>query len=127
MLAGLADDTYGKPTQLPWGVDFGDGIPRHPTQGYEIVFLGLLALVLQRQSMRRHANGALFRLFLAAYLFWRFLIDFLKPQPSLFGLNAIQWACLLGLVTLAADQALVRNSVGDKGGQAAEMGREELV
>ena len=39
-LAGLADDTYGKPTQLPWGVDFGDGIARHPTQIYEIVFVG---------------------------------------------------------------------------------------
>jgi phosphatidylglycerol:prolipoprotein diacylglycerol transferase len=31
-LAGLADDTYGKPSTLPWTVDFGDGIPRHPTQ-----------------------------------------------------------------------------------------------
>jgi phosphatidylglycerol:prolipoprotein diacylglycerol transferase len=30
-LAGLADDTYGTPTTLPWGIDFGDGIPRHPT------------------------------------------------------------------------------------------------
>lgn len=38
LLAGLADDTYGKPTSLPWGVDFGDGIARHPTQAYELFF-----------------------------------------------------------------------------------------
>jgi len=30
--AGLADDTYGTATTLPWGVDFGDGVRRHPTQ-----------------------------------------------------------------------------------------------
>ena len=27
--------TYGTPTALPWGVDFGDGVPRHPVQLYE--------------------------------------------------------------------------------------------
>ena len=35
-LTGLADHTFGVATTLPWGVDFGDGIPRHPTQLYEI-------------------------------------------------------------------------------------------
>ena len=38
-LTGLSDNTYGTPTSLPWGINFGDGIPRHPTQLYEIVFL----------------------------------------------------------------------------------------
>ena len=33
--AGLPDYTYGTPTDLPWGVDFGDGIARHPVQLYE--------------------------------------------------------------------------------------------
>ena len=28
--AGLPDDTYGAPTSLPWAVDLGDGIGRHP-------------------------------------------------------------------------------------------------
>ncbi len=41
-LTGLPDNTYGTPTRLPWGIDFGDGIPRHPTQLYEIAFLLLL-------------------------------------------------------------------------------------
>ena len=37
-LTGLSDRTYGVATNLPWGVDFGDGIYRHPTQIYEIIF-----------------------------------------------------------------------------------------
>src|SRR5581483_2391058 len=42
-LTGLSDNTYGKRTSLPWAVDFGDGVPRHPTQLYETLFL--LALI----------------------------------------------------------------------------------
>jgi len=100
-LAGLADDTYGTPTSLPWGVDFGDGIPRHPTQIYDVLFLTLLAFALRRYDRRYHPEGATFRLFLAAYLTWRFAIDFIKPQPLHYGLNLIQWASLAGLFALA--------------------------
>ena len=99
--AGLADDTFGTPTSLPWGVDFGDGITRHPTQLYEILFLTFLALALSRYDRRPHPEGATFRLFLAAYLTWRLAIDFIKPQPLHYGLNLIQWACLAGLFALA--------------------------
>ena len=35
LFAGLDDQTYGIPTGLPWGVDLGDGIARHPVQLYE--------------------------------------------------------------------------------------------
>jgi len=98
--AGLADDTYGKPTSLPWGVDFGDGIPRHPTQLYEFFFLTLLAWLLWKFNARPHRNGRTFRLFMAAYLTWRVFIDFLKPQPLVSGMNLIQWACIAGLLAL---------------------------
>jgi len=100
-LAGLADDTYGTPTNLPWGVDFGDGISRHPTQLYEIIFLLALAALLSRWSARPHRNGVIFRAFMAAYLAFRFAIDFIKPQPQVHGLNWIQWACLAALAVIA--------------------------
>lgn len=112
-LAGLADDTYGRPTTLPWAVDFGDGVPRHPTQAYEILFLAGLATALYAWQRRGHLrNGQVFRVFLAAYLLWRLVIDFLKPQPLVHGLNAIQWACLAALLWLTA--AAVRDSVSDQ-------------
>jgi phosphatidylglycerol---prolipoprotein diacylglyceryl transferase len=97
-LTGLSDQTYGIATQLPWGIDFGDGIPRHPTQLYEVGFLALLAIGLRLSQGFNLRNGQLFQLFLAAYLSFRFLIDFLKPDfHPLIGMSMIQLACLLGL------------------------------
>lgn len=112
-LAGLADDTYGKATTLPWGVDFGDGVMRHPTQLYEFGFLAVLAWVLWQMGKRSHRNGAIFRWFMAAYLGWRLGIDFLKPQPLVDGLNVIQWACVAGLVALAAGEVWNRREARD--------------
>ena len=37
-LAGLNDGTFGVATTLPWGIDFGDGIARHPTQIYDMLW-----------------------------------------------------------------------------------------
>src|ERR1700730_2918850 len=37
---------YGTETSLPWGVDFGDGLRRHPTQVYESLFHLTMAAVL---------------------------------------------------------------------------------
>jgi len=45
-LTGLSDNTYGTPTTLLWAINFGDNIPRHPTQLYEIAFLLALIPVL---------------------------------------------------------------------------------
>jgi phosphatidylglycerol---prolipoprotein diacylglyceryl transferase len=47
-LTGLSDNTYGIATRLPWAVNFGDGIPRHPTQLYEVAFLLALIPILYR-------------------------------------------------------------------------------
>ena len=105
---GLSDKTYGIATNLPWGVDFGDGIMRHPTQLYEIVFLlGLLAFIYIRSRYERE-SGDLFRLFMISYLSFRFLIDFIKPDYHvLLGLNAIQIACILALIYYARDMRRV--------------------
>ncbi len=103
-LAGMADDTYGTPTSLPWGVDFGDGTPRHPTQLYELLFLSALGFMLWRAGNRPHPPGRIFRVFLAFYLAWRIFIDFIKPQPLVHGLNMIQWACVVGLTAVAAGE-----------------------
>lgn len=51
-IAGLADDTYATPTHLPWGVNFGDGIPRHPVQIYEILFLARVTADAQARTAR---------------------------------------------------------------------------
>jgi prolipoprotein diacylglyceryltransferase len=111
LVAGLADDTYGKPTGLPWAVDLGDGIGRHPVQVYEILFLVLLGMVVSTKA--RLPKGARFRIFLGSYLAWRIVIDFLKPQPLIGGLNLIQWACVAGVLLLVLDEFVVRGKASE--------------
>ena len=101
-LTGLADMTHGVATALPWGVDFGDGVRRHPTQLYEIAFLALLGLALFALR-RRLPTGGLFRCFLGSYLLWRFGVEWIKPSPKGYaGLSAIQWASGLGAISCFA-------------------------
>jgi prolipoprotein diacylglyceryltransferase len=100
-LSGLSDSTYGIATSLPWGVDFGDGVPRHPTQLYEIGFLAGLAAMVATSRARISVNGDRFKLFMLAYMTFRFAVDFIKPAPRVGGLSVIQWACLATLAYYA--------------------------
>ena len=98
-LTGLDDHTYGVATSLPWGVDFGDGTRRHPTQLYDIVFLTALALALYLyvRTVRVPRSGVLFRLFLLSYLLYRVAVEMIKPVFTPYaGLSAIQLASLCG-------------------------------
>jgi prolipoprotein diacylglyceryltransferase len=102
--AGLADFTYGTPSSLPWAVDLGDGIPRHPVQLYEsLSMLPLLALLLWRLAARDPfwlANG--FYLTVGWYGAQRFVWEFFKPYAALIGpLTLFQLVCL-GLLLYAA-------------------------
>ena len=99
-LSGIEDNTYGVPTALPWGHDFGDGIMRHPVQLYEsasmAVFLAffLWALAIRQNFVMR--NG--FYLLVLWYATQRFLWEFLKPYATLIGpFNLFHFICA-GLV-----------------------------
>ena len=86
---------------LPWGIDFGDGITRHPTALYESLFVIALGIALI-PVWRRGAVGNTFKLFTASYLAFRLVVDTIKPGAALFlGLTAIQLVCVFGLVYYA--------------------------
>jgi prolipoprotein diacylglyceryltransferase len=99
-LTGVSDGTVGNASNLPWAFNQGDGVPRHPTSLYEIIFLGLLWIVLyQINKKSRLQHGTLFRLFIIGYALFRFLVEFIKPTlPLALGLGAIQWVCLIAAV-----------------------------
>lgn len=120
--AGILEQTYGLPTTLPWGMDLGDHIPRHPVALYEVFYLLLIWPVLgyiqRRYSLR---PGALFKLFMIFYLSFRFFLDFIKPGWRFAGgMGSIQLACLLGLMyygkyILDVKKLLLkRNGISDK-------------
>jgi prolipoprotein diacylglyceryltransferase len=104
-LTGPEDHTGGTATALPWGVNFGDGVPRHPTQLYEVLFALALGVFLWRRMRQPHAEGDVFKRFMVGYLSFRLLCDFLKPDDAriLMGITAIQLACLLMLAYYGAD------------------------
>jgi prolipoprotein diacylglyceryltransferase len=85
-LTGLSDRTYGVETKLPWDVDFGDGVLRHPTQLYEIGFLLLLIFLRVRLAQSATAKqpryfiqlGDLFKFYMISYLSFCLLIDFIN-------------------------------------------------
>jgi phosphatidylglycerol---prolipoprotein diacylglyceryl transferase len=98
-LTGLSDQTYGVQTSLPWGVDFGDRISRHPTQLYEVIFMVGLLIYLRYRERKPMLAGDLFRFYMICYLSFRLAIDFIKPDfHPLLGMSAIQFACILGLI-----------------------------
>lgn len=104
-LAGLPDHTYGTPTSLPWGVDFGDGIPRHPTQLYEIAFLLVQFAVIHARRKQFLRPGDRFRAFMVGYLVFRLLVEFIKPVFYAYplGLSGLQWLCIAGLAYYLRD------------------------
>lgn len=98
--AGVTDGTHGVPSAVPWAMDLGDGVPRHPTALYEIAFLGLLGVVLARWEPPR--NGDRFLVFVASYLLYRLWAETLKTQPFPWaGWSGIQVLCGGGLLAAA--------------------------
>jgi phosphatidylglycerol:prolipoprotein diacylglycerol transferase len=88
---------YGTPTSLPWGVTFPsvDSAPRHPTQLYEAGFHLAAATLLWQLQKRGALRGQLIKLYILAYLAYRFATEFIRPEVRLWGgLTGYQWACL---------------------------------
>ena len=104
--AGLDDFTYGTPTALPWGHDFGDGILRHPVQLYEAAAMAAFAAFYIVAARLRDPfvidNG--FYLAAGFYAAQRFGWEFLKPYGAVLGpltlfhllsLAILAYACIM--------------------------------
>jgi phosphatidylglycerol---prolipoprotein diacylglyceryl transferase len=99
-ITGLYDETSGTPTTLPWAHDYGDGVPRHPTQLYDIAFAAVALLMhLRLRQFLQLPTGSWFKLLMCGYLAFRLTVDFLKPAPTWYfgAISGIQLACCCGL------------------------------
>ena len=108
LFAGPADQTFGVATLLPWAVDLGDGVGRHPVQVYESLSMALFAIAFAI-GLRVRATWAMWHGFYwlaIAYGAQRFAWEFLKPYPPLVGpLNHFHLMCA-GLVVYGATMIL---------------------
>lgn len=126
------DGDYGKPTSLPWGMSFPNGlVPTtqrvHPTPIYELIVACVIAWVLwrlgarqiaararaenaKRQKSRLDAGatralraGVVFAAYLVLTGVARFLVEFIRINPrSFFGLTNAQAASALSVIAGAA-------------------------
>jgi len=103
----------GVATDWPWGVDFGDGVARHPTQIYESAFhlamAALLVGIMRRGWFRYHR----LKLYLIAYGGYRFFTEYIRPEPaSALGLTFYQWVAIVMIVGLSAQWIVDRRRLG---------------
>lgn len=102
-LTGLSDFTFGMPTDFFLGVDFGDGVKRHPVQLYEsfsmFLFLGVFTFCMWRKNSFWIRNA--FYIFVFFYAVQRFFWEFLKPYATIF-LNLNIFHCVTILLALYA-------------------------
>ncbi|MCM8782705.1 MAG: prolipoprotein diacylglyceryl transferase [Candidatus Omnitrophica bacterium] len=78
---------FGKPTISFFGIMFGDGIVRHPTQIYSSVFLVFLYMFLRTSLQFRQFKGQIFFSYLIFYPAGRFFIEFLRGDNPIVVFN----------------------------------------
>lgn len=121
LFAGLPDHTFGVATNLPWAVDLGDHVGRHPVQIYEsLAMAGFLIMFVE--GLARGRDWAFRRGFYVMAAFYgaqRFAWEFLKPYPNVMGpLNVFHLLCLgliaYGCLFYAADLRRERRAAQDR-------------
>jgi prolipoprotein diacylglyceryltransferase len=70
-------------------------VPRHPTQLYEATFHLAMAAILLALGRRGVWRGQLIKFYILCYLGYRFLTEFIRPEPRYVGgLTGYQWAAI---------------------------------
>jgi phosphatidylglycerol:prolipoprotein diacylglycerol transferase len=109
-------ELWGRPTTVPWGMVFpqaGDGLPRHPSQLYELGLEGLaLFALLWLFSAKDRPTGQVSAMFLMGYGTFRFLVEFTREPDNFLGLLAGglsmgQWLSLPMMLGGAAMYAVI--------------------
>ncbi|HEY3280301.1 MAG TPA: prolipoprotein diacylglyceryl transferase family protein [Gemmatimonadales bacterium] len=93
----------GTPTQLPWAVSFYDGVPRHPSFIYEILFQAGAFALLWWARPRIPRRGDLFKIYLLLYAVFRFGVEFVRGNDMVWkGLTRAQLFLIPATLTLGA-------------------------
>jgi phosphatidylglycerol:prolipoprotein diacylglycerol transferase len=102
-------DTWGYPTQLPWGITYTNpaaylpdnllGVPTHPTPVYEQIWLLMVVGILLYAIPRLKIDGLAILLYFWLYSIGRFFISFYRVNdPWLWGLREAQVIALAVIV-----------------------------
>ena len=75
-------ELYGRPTTMPWAMNFGDGIPRHPSQLYELGYSLIIFCILFFLRKKTLPDGTFAAMFLAMYGLFRFITEFFREPTT---------------------------------------------
>lgn len=85
-----------------WGIDFGDGLLRLPTQLFESAFHLTAFIILHNLKSKVQTKGILFKDYILAYFIFRFLIEFIRENKIVWGnMSIYQIICLLGIIYIS--------------------------
>jgi phosphatidylglycerol---prolipoprotein diacylglyceryl transferase len=104
-------DTWGSPTDLPWGFVYTNpntmlprdllGVATHPTPVYEQLWLIVAFAVVLRARRHLRADGTAIMLYLALYSLGRFFVSIFRVNlPLLWGLKQAQLIALAAIIVL---------------------------
>lgn len=151
----LVNDDYGRPTNLPWGLKFPEGLPPstagnlhqlfgvpipqgidpstvlavHPTQLYEVAAMLVAFAVLWSLRKRGYPVGWLFGLYLILAGVERFLVEFVRAKDDRL-LGAFTLAQLTSVIIIALGILLIvawRRASNPIPGPYLETGRKPSV
>ena len=125
-------ELWGRHTDVPWGMVFPqahDGVPRHPSQLYEVGLEGIaLFLLVWLFARKPRPTGAVSAVFLIGYGVARFCVEFTREPDDflgllamglsmgqwlsvpmvLFGIAVLVWSYRQGVVTPTASMAATK-------------------
>lgn len=114
----LNGELYGRITTQNWGMNFGDGFLRHPSQLYEAFFEGIVLFIILWIVRNKSAKktGMISGLYLLGYGGFRFCIEFFRqPDEQLgFFLYYLTMGQILSIIMTSGGVYLIIKSLNNK-------------
>ena len=116
----------GRPTNLPWGVEFNGidssvNLSLHPAQLYESITMFFIFLFLWRTRKKNHPRGYIFSIYLLMWGVERFIIEFFRiSTPSPFFSLSVAQVISLAIVLFAIYNLVRLTKVEKKGGKRGQ-------
>ncbi len=120
----VAGCCYGAVTNVPWAVVFPlvGPEPRHPTQLYEFAFHATMVAVLLLIERAQLLSGRRLTLYLMSYLAYRFVTEWIRPEPAVaLGMTAYQLTCT-ALAALLTGNEFLQQQLSESPGNASDAG-----
>jgi phosphatidylglycerol:prolipoprotein diacylglycerol transferase len=115
----MVGDDYGRPTDLPWGVAFPEGLPPtsvpvHPTQLYEAAGLMVIAWALIHWRRFGRPDVIVFARYLVLSGTLRFLIEFIRVNEHVAGPFTVAQLFSAAVIGLGLSLMFVKREHGHK-------------